>query len=105
MIEYNKRHIIHLCQTCGWRINQRYNRTIAQEDVGKHLLYNHMAFCSEYCIEKAKEDPRILNLYIMPTDWNEQGWTENGVYSNWKIERKLNRSKRVKNRKLLLQTK
>lgn len=91
--------MIYLCQNCGWRINERYNINIAQEIIGKHLLYNHKAFCSEDCIEKAKENPHILNRYIIPTDWNEQGWTVNGVYSNWKIERKLNRISRSKNRK------
>lgn len=93
--------MIYLCQNCGWRINQRYNnRTIKPENIGKHLLYNHMAFCSEDCIEMAKNDPKVLNRQIEPSDWDEQGWTQNGVYSNWKIERKLNRTPRSKCRKV-----
>lgn len=93
--------MIYLCQNCGWRINQRYERTIAPENVGKHLLYNHMAFCSEYCIESAKANPFVIKRQVRPSDWDEQGWTQNGVYSNWKIERKLNRPTRPKNRKLI----
>lgn len=94
--------MIHLCQNCGWRINQRYNNSsISQEKIGTHLLYNHMAFCSESCIENAKENPIVLKRQVRPSDWDEQGWTQNGVYSNWKIERKINRNPRPKNRKLI----
>ena len=92
--------MIYLCQNCGWRINQRYDNDIAEGIVGKHLLYNHKAFCSEYCIEKAKGNPHILNRNVIPSDWNEQGRGLNGIYGNWKTDRKINRQPRPKNRKL-----
>jgi hypothetical protein len=87
--------MIYLCQTCGRRINERYNNsTIPSEQIGKHLLYKHMAFCSENCIDIAKQYPhKILHRPVIPYDWNEQGWHEGGVYSNWKIERKLKRKR------------
>lgn len=78
--------MIYLCQSCGWRINERNHTT--HENIGKHLLYNHMAFCSNNCIEHAKSNPQILGRTVKPSDWNEEGWTENGVWSNWKTNRK-----------------
>tara|TARA_Y100001970_G_scaffold180354_1_gene219590 strand:+ start:147 stop:506 length:360 start_codon:yes stop_codon:yes gene_type:complete len=98
--------MIYLCQTCGWRINERchtkediddktqFRNDIRDEDIGKHLLYKHKAFCSIKCINKAKEYPRILNRIVVPSDWNEQGWNNkdrpNGI-ETWKTERKINR--------------
>jgi hypothetical protein len=85
------REMIYLCQACGWRINQRINTT--PERVGTHLLYKHMAFCSEYCIALAKANPRILSRTVVPSDWDEQGYIEEGVFSNWKTDRKRNKQK------------
>tara|TARA_B000000557_G_scaffold233217_1_gene207611 strand:+ start:99 stop:413 length:315 start_codon:yes stop_codon:yes gene_type:complete len=98
--------MIYLCQTCGWRINERchtkediddktqFRDDICDEDIGKHLLYKHKAFCSIECINKAKKYPRILNRIVVPSDWNEQGWNNkdrpNGI-ETWKTERKINR--------------
>ena len=82
--------MIYLCQSCGWRINERYNSDMPPENVGKHLIYQHKAFCSEDCIETAKSNPGILTRTVVPSDWNEQ---LNGAHSNWKIERKINRQR------------
>jgi len=104
--------MIYLCQTCGWRINERcytkydiddetqFRDDINDEDIGKYLLYNHKPFCSVECINKAKEYPKILNREVVPSDWNESGWINknrpNGI-ETWKTERKINRKR--KNRK------
>jgi hypothetical protein len=94
--------MIYLCQNCGWSINSRYcDSTIKPEEVGKHLLYNHLPFCSETCIESAKNRPFVLKRQVHPSDWDDQNWTENGRITNWRIERKLKRMPRPKNRKAL----
>jgi hypothetical protein len=77
--------MILLCQNCGWRINQRHNNLETPENIGKYLLYKNKPFCSEYCIEHAKQKPYILTIPIQPTDWNEQG------YETWKTLRKIGR--------------
>ena len=99
--------MIFLCQTCGYRINQRtcdgstwrpdetLGRTgVRDEDVGKHLLYNHKPFCSNECIEEAKNNPYILKREVIPSnalerpDFNPD--RPNGL-ENWKTERKIGR--------------
>ena len=76
--------MIYRCWNCGWRINQRY--TSYTDKIGTHLLYDHVPFCSEYCIDlykllktKPKESPK--------SDWYED---------EWKLKRKINRKKEVK---------
>ena len=99
--------MIFLCQTCGYRINQRtcdgpswrpdepLGRTgVRDEDVGKHLLYNHKPYCSKECIEVAKKNPYILQREVRPAnalerpDFNPD--RPNGL-ENWKTERKIGR--------------
>lgn len=58
-----------------------------------------MPFCSTYCIDVAKNNPYITKRQVTPSDWDEQGHIENGKYTNWKIERKINRPTRPKHRK------
>jgi hypothetical protein len=80
------------CHGCGWRINQRYNnKDIDSKDVGKHLIYEHIPFCSEYCIDLYKRNPILKTCQRQSPDWNE-----NGVNGYWKIERKTNRPKKTK---------
>lgn len=85
--------MIYLCQNCGWRINTRLciKQRISNEpkEIGSHLLYCHKPFCSDWCIEEAKKHPYILERTVKPSDWNEP---------EWKINRKLRRGKRPKNR-------
>ena len=86
--------MIYLCQTCGWRIKQRYNNpAIRTEDIGRHLLYCNRAFCSEECICVAKLNPKILERDVDPSDWDECLDSRNSFNgkSTWKIERKKNR--------------
>ena len=95
--------MIFLCQTCGMRINERCYQDdddelqftdISDKDIGKHLLYNHKPFCSVRCINKAKDNPNILNREVIPYDWNEQGYNNKNrpnCIENWKTERKINR--------------
>ena len=81
--------MIYYCQYCGWRINQRTQNIITPENIGKHLLYNGKAFCSEDCINIAKKRPYIMSLnkpYFEPYKWTEE-------LSNWKNLRKLRRNK------------
>lgn len=82
--------MIYLCTGCGWRINQRYPNTegnhLLEEDIGKHLLYKHRAFCSKGCIELAKRYPILLEREVIPSDWEE-----NGIIREWKKDRKINR--------------
>ena len=92
--------MIYICWNCGWRINERNQDVLEnRQEIGKiNCMYLHHPFCSEKCVEQYK--------YIFkksgdkndasPADWNEQGWYIQGIYSNWKIERKINRPKRQK---------
>jgi len=97
--------MILLCQTCGWRINERYNiykieNNENNEDIGKYLLYNHKPFCSIECINKAKQYPKILNREVIPSDWEEQGYINKNRpndIENWKTERKINRIRKKNN--------
>lgn len=65
--------MIYTCWGCGWRINSIINQ----------LLFEHHPFCSELCI----------NLFIKNNRRRAavQDWYENGVWGNWKKERKVNR--------------
>lgn len=97
--------MIYLCQTCGYRINQRTcdgstwnpkeplaRNNINDADVGKHLLYNHKPFCSKECIEEAKNNPTILLRDVTPANYLERykynPERPNGL-ENWKTERKF----------------
>ena len=95
--------MIYLCQTCGYRINQRtqdrswwqpdeplQKTGIPDEDVGKHLIYNHMPFCSEDCIEMAKTKPHILQRLVTPANLFERG------QDTWKTQRKIRRQNYLK---------
>jgi len=89
--------MIYLCQTCGYRINQRtgdasiyapketFKIDIEPEKVGKHLLYKHKPFCSEECIHLAIQKPYILSREVVPANILERG------PNSWKITRKLNK--------------
>jgi len=91
--------MIYLCQTCGWSINSRYrNKNLKPEEIGKHLLYNNKPFCSNDCIEIAKTKPYILLRQVQPADWDDENYKLNGMITNWRIQRKLNRVKRKKNK-------
>lgn len=87
--------MIYLCQSCGWRINERIKNKDTPENIGKHLLYKGRAFCSKNCIEFAKENPKILDVQVIPSNLDEAGWTDknrpNGI-ANWKTERKINKA-------------
>ncbi len=101
--------MIYLCQTCGYRINQRTcdgstwrpdsplrrNTQIKAEDVGKHLLYNHKPFCSVECIDVAKKIPYIMKREVIPSNDFEKGSFHpdrpNGI-ETWKTERKIKRN-------------
>jgi hypothetical protein len=88
--------MIYLCAACGWRINERIKNP---DVIGKHLLYQHRAFCSEHCIQMDKQNPKLIKDEPIPSDQNERGWrTKEGEYTNWKIERKLKRAPRTKTR-------
>lgn len=82
--------MIYLCQTCGWRINERIKiKHTPGVEIGQHFLYAHKPFCSQWCIDEAKKHPYILERTRKPSDWDEP---------QWKIDRKLRRPKRPKNR-------
>lgn len=99
--------MIFLCQTCGYRINQRtadgstwrpdepLKRTgVRDKDVGKHLLYNHKPFCSKECIGVAKKNPYILQREVVPSNELERpSYNPNrpNNLNNWKTERKIGR--------------
>jgi hypothetical protein len=82
--------MIYLCQNCGWRIKERYNKEIKPENVGKYLIYSNKPFCSERCIEYAKKRPYILIRDVKPSDWDEIG------DKNWKVMRKINRKRPIR---------
>jgi hypothetical protein len=45
--------MIYRCWNCGLRINERYKKpSIAPQNIGKHLLYDHVPFCTEECIDE-----------------------------------------------------
>jgi hypothetical protein len=81
--------MIYTCWNCGWRINQRNFGESDNPRIGKHLLYDHHAFCCEGCIINYSWK---TNKKAEPT----QDWEENGVYGKWKEERKV---RRVRNKK------
>lgn len=104
--------MIYLCQCCGTRINQRtadrsiyapnesHKTDVSPENVGKHLLYKHRAFCQQSCIEEAKKHPHILNREVTPSNWferNEHNPERPNNIQTWKTERKINRTKLNKN--------
>lgn len=83
--------MIYRCWCCGWRINQRtsnsdgeiFHTDVRDEDIGKHLMYDHVPFCSVYCIDdyrRMKKKPMIAPK----ADWDED---------RWKVNRKINRCK------------
>ena len=85
--------MIYSCYYCGWRINSRsnwdkygdhYDVPIAPHMVGTHITYRHMAFCSEYCVEQHKHNPKP---YPAPSP----DWWENGRWGRWKELRKVGR--------------
>lgn len=86
--------MIPLCYGCGWRINERnkqYGPTgIHPSLIGTYLLYRHMPFCHQSCIDRLKDEKKRMNRfnneYIQASDWNE-----NGRLGEWKKERKINR--------------
>ena len=80
--------MIPTCWYCGNRINQRTNNSqmqtfstgVQDQDVGKHLLFNHLSFCSKNCIlffKSQKTHPILCPNADMYLD-------------RWKQERKLN---------------
>lgn len=100
--------MIYNCFACNRRINERkdyyngildsadgYDNMNNRESIGKHLLYNHKAFCSDYCIEIYKKHPRMQKQ-----DPNISGWegtcNNNTIrYIHWKDQRKIDRNKKL----------
>lgn len=93
--------MIYNCWMCGWRINERHKMdkhgnvcrtSVADNQIGKHLVCEGKPFCSKYCVEDYNKQSQFKkNMQASPQDY----W-ENGVWGNWKVERKINRSPRPK---------
>ena len=84
--------MIYQCQYCGRRINERKNNEETPEKIGKCLLYNNKAFCSNWCIEQTKRYPYVLSLdrpYFDHYAWSPE-------MSNWKRERKIGRKRKMR---------
>ncbi len=113
--------MIYLCQNCGMRINQRtedqsiykaneplYRTGVADEDVGKHLLYGGKPFCGDFCIDMAKAKPDILKKEVRPWNHFERGDPNpnrpNGI-ETWKTERKIGRVRPMRKLSRLLKPK
>ena len=64
--------MIYTCWFCGWRINQRKPGEADNPNIGKHLLFDHHAFCSKYCINsyKCKKNKKPES----PQDWGFIQW-------------------------------
>jgi len=59
--------------------------------IGKYISYDHKAFCSEYCVERWKEKKCKPKYLTGSADW---------YLELWKVERKINRPKRLKRKKI-----
>ena len=84
--------MIYQCQYCGGRINERKDNKETPEEIGKCLLYNNKAFCSNWCIEQTKSKPYVLSLdkpFFNPYNWTQE-------MSNWKTERKIGRKRKMR---------
>ena len=88
--------MIYACYNCGWNINARtlkdkygnVTTDFTKTNVGEHMLYDHKAFCSEYCIE-------VFKMYPKPRQPIQDFW-ENGEWGDWKKERKIGRVRKPK---------
>lgn len=94
--------MIYKCYNCGWRINQRRKGEPDNQRIGRYLLCNHHAFCSENCINNYLGN--FKNGLVEPiepieppsakcSDWNEEG--EKG----WKVTRRNRNKKKIKIKK------
>lgn len=92
--------MIYTCSNCLWRINERtinskmkIYKIKADNDpsIGKYITYEHKAFCSAYCVEEWKCKKTKPKYVTGCADWYEE---------EWKIERKINRPKRLKRKKI-----
>lgn len=81
--------MIYNCWNCGWRINQRGR--VKDEDIGKYVLFQHMCFCSSYCVNDFIQR-RGKKIKSSISDWDENGYNR-----EWKKNRKVLRE-RPKNR-------
>ena len=80
--------MIYTCWNCGWRINQRTPGEADNVRIGSHLLHNHHAFCSQYCIDDNSSKSKFKQSRPEPDqDWN----------TTWKAERR--NKKRPKHKK------
>ncbi len=80
--------MIYRCWHCGWRIRQRKEGEADNPRIGKHELWNHHPFCSDYCIELYKKQVKKTGDILPEAPCSD--WEENDVYGYgyWKIERK-----------------
>lgn len=84
--------MLYHCYTCGWIINGRtvkdkyenITTNYEKKDTGEHLTYKNLPFCTQLCIEEYK-------LGLVKKRASPQDYWENGIWGNWKIERKINR--------------
>ena len=92
--------MIYTCSNCFWRINERTNNKwgtpykIKEPDdpsIGKYITYEHKAFCSGYCVNEWKCKKTKPKYVLKSSDWFED---------EWKMERKINRPKRLKQKKI-----
>lgn len=87
--------MIYTCAGCGHLINRRTylddagvpHTDYEMKDVGKFVLFDHLPFCNQTCIEFYIADGRKK----YPPDSPQK----------WKAERKLNRNRKKKKNKLI----
>ena len=88
--------MLYKCKYCGHDINPRYFRNPREEDnprIGSHLLYEHSAFCSDFCIELWKQckykptHTSVLNGAEKSADYCDV------PASQWRLERRMRKNK------------
>jgi len=84
--------MIHPCQYCGWRINER-NDVEDDSNIGKCLLYKNKPFCSDECIMLAKNKPYVFSLgqpLLNPYEFDVD------CDVDWKTNRKIGRKRQMR---------
>jgi hypothetical protein len=87
--------MIYRCWGCGWRINERQSNMDQPENIGKHILYEHKPFCSDFCI-RTYQNFKIKPITAPISNWDEIETGQPGDINynpNWKTLRKINRKK------------
>jgi len=73
--------MIYTCWCCGNRINERTGNSqgvtfkkLADNDpiIGKFLLYNHLPFCSQHCIDRWKNSSTVIDRPPITDLWIEK---------------------------------